>query len=50
MVGFVRAKASVCTHISDVVVMYEVVKGGVFTFIGRKCTNNWIYNYVDLYS
>ena len=29
-VGCVRAKASVCPHISDDVVMHVVVKGGVF--------------------
>ena len=32
--GIVRAKGYVCPFIFDVVVMYEVVKGGVFEFIG----------------
>ena len=40
VVGFVRAKASVRPHILDVVVMYDVVKGGVFEFIGRRFTKN----------
>ena len=30
VVGFLRAKASVCPCIFDDVVIYEVVKGGVF--------------------
>ena len=31
VVGFVRAKASISPHISDVVVMHVVVKVGVFS-------------------
>ena len=41
-VGCVRAKASVCPHISDDVVMNVVVKGDVFKFIGHICTKNVI--------
>ena len=32
--GFVRSKASVRPNIFDVVLLHEVVKGGVFEFIG----------------
>ena len=39
-VGFVRTKVYVRPHIFDDVVMHEVVKGGIFKFIGRICTNN----------
>ena len=34
VVVFVSAKASICSHIFDGVVMHEIVKGGVFEFIG----------------
>ena len=36
MVGYVRAKASVHPCISDVAIMHDVVKGGVFDFIGHN--------------
>ena len=42
MVGYVSAKVYVHPHIYDVVVMYVVVKGGVFEFIGRRHTKNWM--------
>ena len=35
-VGFVRAKVSVRPHIFDGVVILEVVRGGVFEFIGES--------------
>ena len=38
----VRAKKYVHTRISDDVVMYVVVKGGLFEFIGLVCKNNMI--------
>ena len=41
-VGCVRAKASVCPHISDDVVMHVVVKGEVFEFIRLRRTKNSI--------
>ena len=44
-VGFVRAKVSVLPHISDDVVMHEVVKWGVFEFIGHRCMKNWMVLY-----
>ena len=42
MVGFVRAKASICPCIFDDVVIHEVVKGGVFELIGRGRMKNWM--------
>ena len=39
---FARAKASIRPHILDLVVMYEVVKDGVFYFMGRIRTKNWM--------
>ena len=41
-VGFSRAKASVFPCIFDYVLMNEVVKGGVFEFIGCRRMKNWI--------
>ena len=41
-IGFVRSKASVLTHILDDAVMYVLVKGGIFDFIGCGCINNGI--------
>ena len=41
VVEFLRAKASVRPHISDVVLMHELVKGNVFEFIGRKLMKKW---------
>ena len=40
VVVFMRAKVSICPHISDVVVTNEVVKGDVFEFRGRRHTKN----------
>ena len=42
MVICVRAKASVCPHISYDVAMNEVVKGGISEFIGLGHMKNWI--------
>ena len=42
MVGCVGSKASVRLLILDDVVMHEVVKGGVFEFIGFVRMKNWI--------
>ena len=42
MVVSVRSKASVRPRIFDDVVILEVVKGGVFSFIGRGRTKGWM--------
>ena len=42
VVGFVRSKASILTQIFYVVVINEVVKGGVIDLIGRRHTKNWM--------
>ena len=42
MFGCVGAKVSVRPHILDYIVMHEVVKGGVFEFIGLGRKKNWI--------
>ena len=42
MVGFVRDKASVHSHISAVVVMHVLVKRDIFEFIEHICTKNWM--------
>ena len=40
MVGCMRAKAPVCPRILNDVVMYVVVKGDVFEYIGLRCMKN----------
>ena len=45
-VGCVRSKESVQQHISDNVLMHEVVKGEVIELIGRGCTKKWIFMWV----
>ena len=42
VVGFARAKTSICPHIFDVFVMNELVKGELFEFIGHMCMNKWM--------
>ena len=42
MVGSLRDKAYGIPHIFDDVVMHEVVKGGVFNFIGLGHKKNWM--------
>ena len=42
VVRFVRSKVPVLPRISDVVVMHEVVKGGICDFIIHICTKNWM--------
>ena len=42
MVRYVRDKASVRPRISYDVIMYVVIKGGVFEFIGHGRMKNWI--------
>ena len=42
VVVFVRSKAYVRPHISDVVIMYVLVKGDVFKFIVRIRTKKWM--------
>ena len=38
-----RAEASICSRVSDNVVMRVIFKGGIFEFMCRGCTRNGIF-------
>ena len=40
--GIMDSKVSICPHIFYVVIMCVFVKGGIFEFIGHRCTKNWM--------